>query len=100
VLKLGATSATGVYPNAFGLIASTRDIVFGLAVIFFLMYEPLGLARIWLRIKSYWTLWPYSYSAAHRREGHRPNLTEGGSYEPYVRLARPAPRVRLLRREY
>jgi len=25
------------------------------------MYEPLGLARIWLRIKSYWTLWPYSY---------------------------------------
>ena len=34
---------------------------FGLAVIFFLMYEPLGLARIWLRIKSYWTLWPYSY---------------------------------------
>ena len=40
VLKLGATSATGVYPNAFGLIASTRDIVFGLAVIFFLMYEP------------------------------------------------------------
>jgi branched-chain amino acid transport system permease protein len=61
VLKLGATSATGVYPNAFGLIASTRDIVFGLAVIFFLMYEPLGLARIWLRIKSYWTLWPYSY---------------------------------------
>ncbi len=61
VLKLGATSATGVYPNAFGLIASTRDIVFGLAVIFFLMYEPQGLARIWLRVKSYWTLWPYSY---------------------------------------
>jgi len=30
-------------------------------VIFFLMYEPLGLARIWLRVKSYWTLWPYSY---------------------------------------
>ncbi len=61
VLKLTATSATGVYPNAFGLIASTRDIVFGLAVIFFLMYEPQGLARIWLRFKSYWTLWPYSY---------------------------------------
>jgi branched-chain amino acid transport system permease protein len=61
VLKLTATSATGVYPQAFGLIASTRDVVFGLAVIFFLMYEPLGLARIWARVKSYWTLWPYSY---------------------------------------
>jgi branched-chain amino acid transport system permease protein len=61
VLKLSATSLTGVYPQAFGLIASTRDIVFGLAVILFLMYEPQGLARIWLRFKSYWTLWPYSY---------------------------------------
>jgi len=61
VLKLSATSLTGVYPQAFGLIASTRDIVFGLAVIFFLMYEPQGLARIWTRVKSYWTLWPYSY---------------------------------------
>jgi branched-chain amino acid transport system permease protein len=61
VLKLSATSLTGVYPQAFGLIASTRDIVFGLAVIFFLMTEPQGLARLWLRIKSYWTLWPYSY---------------------------------------
>jgi len=23
--------------------------------------DATGLARIWLRIKSYWTLWPYSY---------------------------------------
>jgi len=61
VLKLTATSATGVYPQAFGLIASARDVVFGLAVILFLMYEPQGLARIWLRVKGYWTLWPYSY---------------------------------------
>ena len=61
VLKLSATSLTGVYPQAFGLIASTRDVIFGLAVIFFLMYEPQGLARIWLRFKSYWKLWPYAY---------------------------------------
>ena len=61
ILKLSATSMTGVYPQAFGLIASTRDVVFGLAVIFFLMYEPQGLARIWLRLKSYWKLWPYAY---------------------------------------
>ena len=61
VLKLGATSLTGVYPNAFGLIASARDIVFGLAIICFLMYEPMGLARIWERFRSYWKLWPYAY---------------------------------------
>ena len=61
VLKLSATSLTGVYPNAFGLIASARDIVFGLAIIFFLMYEPAGLAQIWQRFRSYWKLWPYAY---------------------------------------
>jgi hypothetical protein len=27
----------------------------------FLMYEPQGLARIWVRFRSYWQLWPYSY---------------------------------------
>jgi branched-chain amino acid transport system permease protein len=61
VLKLTATSLTGIYPQGFGFIASARDVVFGLAVIFFLMYEPEGLARIWLRVKSYWKLWPYAY---------------------------------------
>ena len=61
VLKLSATSLTGVYPNAFGLIASARDIVFGLAIIFFLMHEPAGLAQIWQRFRSYWKLWPYAY---------------------------------------
>ena len=60
-LKLTATSLTGTFPQAFGFIASTRDVVFGLAVIFFLMYEPQGLARIWVRFRSYWTLWPYAY---------------------------------------
>jgi hypothetical protein len=25
------------------------------------MFEPQGLARIWLRVRSYWKLWPYSY---------------------------------------
>ena len=25
------------------------------------MYEPQGLARIWLRFRSYWKLWPYAY---------------------------------------
>jgi branched-chain amino acid transport system permease protein len=61
VLKLTATGLTGFYPQAFGMIASARDVVFGLAVILFLMYEPQGLARIWARIRSYWQLWPYSY---------------------------------------
>jgi branched-chain amino acid transport system permease protein len=61
ILKLTATSLSGVYPQSFGLIASARDVIFGLAIITFLIFEPEGLARIWLRIRSYWKLWPYAY---------------------------------------
>src|SRR5262249_24808468 len=61
VLKLSATSLTGRYAPAFALIVSTGHLVFGLGLLFFLLCEPQGLARVWLRVKSYWTLWPYSY---------------------------------------
>jgi branched-chain amino acid transport system permease protein len=61
ILKLTATSLSGVYPQSFGLIASSRDVIFGLAIITFLIFEPEGLARIWLRVRMYWKLWPYAY---------------------------------------
>jgi branched-chain amino acid transport system permease protein len=61
VLKLTATSLSGVYPQSFGLIASARDVIFGLAIIIFLIFEPEGLARIWVRVRTYWKLWPYAY---------------------------------------
>jgi branched-chain amino acid transport system permease protein len=61
VLKLTATSLSGVYPQSFGLIASARDVIFGLAIIVFLIFEPEGLARIWIRLRNYWRLWPYAY---------------------------------------
>jgi branched-chain amino acid transport system permease protein len=61
ILKLTATSLSGVYPQSFGLIASARDVIFGLAIITFLIFEPAGLARIWTRVRMYWQLWPYAY---------------------------------------
>ena len=61
ILKLTATSLSGVYPQSFGLIASSRDVIFGLAIITFLIFEPEGLARIWSRVRTYWKLWPYAY---------------------------------------
>ena len=38
-----------------------HDVVFGLAIIFFLIFEPEGLSEVWRRIKTYWKLWPFSY---------------------------------------
>src|SRR5437773_12381050 len=76
VLKLTATSLTSVYPQGFGLIASARDIVFGLAVIFFLMYEPQGLARIWVRVRSFWQL-----RSEERRVGKEWRTRGGGGQD-------------------
>jgi branched-chain amino acid transport system permease protein len=35
--------------------------IFGILIVVFLIFEPLGLYGIWLRIKSYWKRWPFSY---------------------------------------
>jgi branched-chain amino acid transport system permease protein len=38
-----------------------RETVFGILIIIFLVFEPQGLAEIWLRIKRYFLLWPFAY---------------------------------------
>jgi len=41
--------------------SSINNAIFGLLIIVFLLYEPLGLAKIWWKIKTYFKLWPFSY---------------------------------------
>ncbi len=36
-------------------------ILYGILLIVFLIFEPLGLFGIWIRIKNYWRTWPFSY---------------------------------------
>ena len=38
-----------------------NQLLFGLVIIVFLVSEPLGLAGIWFRIKSYFRAWPFTY---------------------------------------
>ena len=38
-----------------------KDMIFGLAIIVFLLLEPKGLAYRWQRLKDYVHLWPFSY---------------------------------------
>ncbi len=61
LLRLPAEAATAVYPNIFGIFASLREMVFGLIVIMFLIFEPDGLAARWHTVRNYWKLWPFSY---------------------------------------
>ena len=43
------------------IFAPLREVVFGVLIVFFLIFEPRGLAEMWRRIKSFFLLWPFSY---------------------------------------
>ncbi len=52
---------SGYLPNINQILSSFKELVFGLVIILFLIFEPGGLAQIWLNIKSYFRLWPFSH---------------------------------------
>ena len=51
------TSATGPGLSVFQL----NLLLYGLLIVLFLIFEPLGLYGIWLRVRNYWKGWPFSY---------------------------------------
>ncbi len=61
LLRIPAEALTNVYPSIFGIFSSLREMVFGIIVIVFLIFEPDGLAARWHTIRAYWKLWPFSY---------------------------------------
>ena len=54
---LVGTSAIGPGLSVFQL----NIVLYGLLIILFLIFEPLGLYGIWLRIRNYWKGWPFTY---------------------------------------
>ena len=42
-------------------LPAIQQLIFGLTIVLFLVFEPRGLARIWQRIKDYFRLWPFRY---------------------------------------
>jgi branched-chain amino acid transport system permease protein len=65
VIERYSESIPGVKATATddGLISvfSFNQAVFGLLIVLFLIFEPRGLAAIWLRVKAYFKSWPFSY---------------------------------------
>jgi branched-chain amino acid transport system permease protein len=71
------TSVTNVVmstgPDDFGLVSTAAGkspgfnvsqlnlFIYGVILIAFLIFEPLGLYGIWLRIRNYWKGWPFTY---------------------------------------
>jgi branched-chain amino acid transport system permease protein len=42
-------------------VLQLNQVLYGLLIIVFLIFEPLGLYGIWLRIRNYWKGWPFTY---------------------------------------
>lgn len=42
-------------------VFALNQALFGLLIIAFLLFEPRGLAAIWMRIRTYFQAWPFSY---------------------------------------
>ena len=61
ILEVVTTTLNSTYPDHITWFVSIREIVFGLVIILFLIFEPDGLAARWRTIRAYWKLWPFSY---------------------------------------
>jgi branched-chain amino acid transport system permease protein len=52
------------YPDAAGpglSIFQLNVVLFGVLIVVFLIFEPLGLYGIWIRVRNYWKGWPFTY---------------------------------------
>src|SRR4029453_9333501 len=64
VIRLMMEPLAGLFFNPGELssvVASTRLVLFGGLIIFFLVVEPEGLNRLWRNIRNYFRTWPFSY---------------------------------------
>ena len=64
VLRLAMEPLAGMFFTSgemSSVIASTRLVLFGALIIFFLVVEPEGLNRLWRNIRTYFRVWPFSY---------------------------------------
>jgi branched-chain amino acid transport system permease protein len=61
LLNVSSGILRGIFPGATQLLIPMKEVVFGALIVIFLIFEPLGLAEIWRRIKSFFLLWPFSY---------------------------------------
>jgi branched-chain amino acid transport system permease protein len=60
-LKFAVIPLSEVFPKLSEGFLYIKEMVFGLAIVLFLLYEPRGLAYRWQQIKNYLNLWPFAY---------------------------------------
>jgi branched-chain amino acid transport system permease protein len=61
LLRMVTASLSGSFPELINKLAAMKELVFGMLVIIFLIFEPNGIAARWHSIKNYWKLYPFSH---------------------------------------
>ncbi|MDD2735759.1 MAG: branched-chain amino acid ABC transporter permease [Desulfuromonadaceae bacterium] len=61
LLRLSTSALAGSFPLLVAKLAATKELVFGLFIVIFILFEPSGLAARWHSIKNYWKLYPFSH---------------------------------------
>ena len=54
-------SMVDIFPTAMSFLFPLQQVIFGLLIVIFLVFEPHGLAEIWNRVKNYFHLWPFEH---------------------------------------
>ena len=58
---IGPISEPAVAPGWALNVFDWNIVIFGVLIVVFLIFEPLGLFGIWVRVRNYWKGWPFSY---------------------------------------
>lgn len=58
-LRLLSSTLSGSFPAMANLLLPMGQVVFGVLIISFLVFEPHGLAQVWARVRRTFHLWPF-----------------------------------------
>ena len=61
VIKTILGMLVNVFPTAMSFLFPLQQVIFGLLIVMFLVFEPHGLAEIWHRVKNHFHLWPFEH---------------------------------------
>ena len=57
----GVVSTADIAPGFPLPVSRLDELIYGVLIVVFLLFEPLGLYGIWIKIRNYWKGWPFSY---------------------------------------
>ncbi len=60
-LRAASQALSNVFPNIATALNALREVIFGVVIILFLLFEPDGLADRWRVARAYFRLWPFTY---------------------------------------